>query len=251
MVPFPQIESAPRVHTASRGPVNLRRFTQRYPNAREVQKATNRRASRQFQPTLGLRPPPWPAFPSANSCLSLLWFSWHLSLSTEPRSCTVPMIIGPLRGPCQPITLWARSKSVPVARHPSLTSLTGAFTVPTSVSSFDPLFSFPVKLNTTSVVQSLPMLSLPLSHVRLVPKILSFLPQLSLDILYSFADVDPSSGAIKLTDSYADQEVRSPPISSSLHLRQHPCHRNATPPILGTIPETICMGASNSSISTN
>jgi hypothetical protein len=27
------------------------------------------------------------------------------------------------------------------------------------------------------------------------------------DILYSFADVNPSSGAIALTDSYADVEV--------------------------------------------
>ena len=171
----------------------------------------------------------------------------------EPRSCTAPMIIGPKRGPCQLITLWTRtrSRSVPVAKPPSPISLIGAFTLPTSVSSLSLLFSFHVELHAISIVQSLPMLSIPISHVRLVPRILCFLPQISLDILYSFADVDPSSGTIKLTDSFADETVTSSSTSSPLHSPQHAWHRNTTLAILGAIPETIYMGASNSSISKN
>lgn len=73
------------------------------------------------------------------------------------------------------------------------------------------------------------------------------------DILYSFADVDPNSGTISLTDPYADEQVSN--------TSDEPCTfwtaiemivlRNISPATLGVSPGTTYMGASNSSISWN
>ena len=51
------------------------------------------------------------------------------------------------------------------------------------------------------------MLSLPFSHAGVLLNILHLLPELSTDIIYSFADIDPGSGAISLSNLHTDTQV--------------------------------------------
>ena len=63
----------------------------------------------------------------------------------------------------------------------------------------------------------------------------------NVDILYAFADTDASSGAIKLTDSYADQEV-SKEFSFISFMYSSEC-RNTSQVIHGASRETTFMVA--------
>ena len=66
------------------------------------------------------------------------------------------------------------------------------------------------------------------------------------DILYSFADVSADTGAIKLTDSYADSEVCFHRYRYRFEVSHQQPFRNISLVTLGTKPATTCTGALSS-----
>lgn len=77
--------------------------------------------------------------------------------------------------------------------------------VPTSViTSLEPMLVF---FEITSATEPTSIVPAPLTREFIITPPDFPYPTNLLDILYAFADVDPSTGTISLTDSYADEQV--------------------------------------------